>query len=70
MFVGYTSNHEDNCNRIWTPNTKKVSKTYDMVFLNRMFFRTPTMSVHKKQGTDDKDLNSVQQDKRGGYYNC
>ncbi len=45
---------------------KKVSKSCDVVFLNRMFFRTTMMPVHKKQGTDDEDLDSVQQDKRGG----
>ncbi len=70
MFVGYASNHEGDCYRMWNLNTKKVSETRDMVFLNRMFFRTPRMPVHKKQGTDDEDLNSVQQDERGGYYNC
>jgi hypothetical protein len=66
MFLGYASNHKGDCYRKWNPNTKKVSKTHDMVFLNRMFFRTPTMPVHKKLGTDDEDLDSVQQDKRGG----
>jgi hypothetical protein len=66
MFMSYTSNHKGNCYRMWNPNTKKVSKTHDMVFLNRMFFRTPTMLANKKQGTDDEDLDSVRQDKRGG----
>jgi hypothetical protein len=65
MFVGYASNHEGDCYRMWNPNTKKVSKTRDVVFLNRIFFRTPTMPVHQKQSTDDEDLDSVQQDKRG-----
>jgi hypothetical protein len=40
--------------------------THDVVFLNRMFFRTPTMPVHKKEDTGDDNLDSVQQDKRGG----
>jgi hypothetical protein len=31
-----------------------------------MFFGTPTNPVHNKQGTDGGDLNSIQQDKRGG----
>ncbi len=66
MFVGYASNHKGDCNRMWNPNTKKVAKTHHAVFLNR----TPLMPVHKKQSTDDEDLDSVQQDKRGGYYNC
>jgi hypothetical protein len=43
MFVGYASNHEGDCYRMWNPNTKKVSKTHDVVCLNRMFFRTPMM---------------------------
>ncbi len=51
---------------MWNPNTKKVSETHDTVFLNKMFFRTPTIPVHKKLGTDDEDLDSVQQDERGG----
>ncbi len=64
--MGYVSNHKGNCYRMWISKTKKVSKIHDMVFVNRMFFRTPTMPVHKKQGTDDENLNSVQQDERGG----
>ncbi len=66
MFVGYTSNHKGDCYRMWNSNTNKVSKTHDVVFLNNMFFRKLMMPVHKKQGTDDEDLNSVQQDERGG----
>jgi hypothetical protein len=66
MFVGYASNHKGDCYKVWNPITKKVSKTRDMLFLNRMFLSTPLMTVHKKQGTDDDDLDSVQQDKRGG----
>jgi hypothetical protein len=52
--------------RMWNPKTKKVSKTCDVVFLNRMFFGTHMMPVHKKQGTGDDFLDSVQQDERGG----
>jgi hypothetical protein len=48
MFVGYASNHKRDCYRMWNSKSKKVSETHDMVFLNRMFFRTPTMPVHKK----------------------
>ncbi len=59
MFVGYALNHEGNCYRMWNSNTKKVSKTCDVVFLNRMFFRTPTKPVHKTQSTDNGDLDSV-----------
>ncbi len=49
MFMGYALNQEGDCYRMWNPNTKKVSETRDVVFLNRMFFRTPMMLVHKKQ---------------------
>jgi hypothetical protein len=66
MFVGYTQNHKGDCYRMWNPKTKKVTETCDVVFLNRTFFRTHTMPVHKKQSTDDEDLNSVQLDERGG----
>jgi hypothetical protein len=66
MFFGYALNHEGDCYRMWNPNTKKVYKTHDLVFLNRMFFRTPTKPVHKTQSTDNEDLDSVQQDERGG----
>ncbi len=51
---------------MWNPNKKKVSETHDIVFLKRMFFRTPTKPVRQKQSTDDEDLDSVQQDERGG----
>jgi hypothetical protein len=43
MFVGYASYHVGDCYRMWNPNTKKGSKTRDVVFLNRVFFRTPTL---------------------------
>jgi hypothetical protein len=66
MFVGYASNHEGNCYRMWNPKTKKIYETRDIVFLERMFFGTPTKPVHNIQGADDGDLDSVQQDERGG----
>jgi hypothetical protein len=65
MFVGYALNHKSNCYRMWNPNTKKVSKTLDIVFLKRMFFGTPIKPVRKKLSTGNEDLNSVQKDKRG-----
>ncbi len=68
MFVGYALNHKGGCYGMWNPNTKKISKTHDIVFLKRMFFRTPSKPVRKKQSTDDEVLNSVQ--RKGGYYNC
>jgi hypothetical protein len=51
---------------MWNPNTKKISETPNVVILKRMFFGTPMKPVHNKQSTDDGDLNSVQQDERGG----
>ncbi len=66
MFVGYASNHEGDCYRIWNPKTKKISETRDVVFLKRMFVGTPTKSVRNKQDAHDGDLDSVQQNKRGG----
>jgi hypothetical protein len=32
MFVGYASNHEGDCFRMWKPNKKKVSEACDVVF--------------------------------------
>jgi hypothetical protein len=32
MFVGYTSNHEGDCYRMWNPNTKKIFETRDVCF--------------------------------------
>jgi hypothetical protein len=66
MFVGYTSNHKGGGYRILNSKTKKVSETRDVVFLNRIFLKTPKMQVKKKQVTNDADPDSVQQDKRGG----
>jgi hypothetical protein len=70
MFVGYASNHEGDCYRMWNPKTKKISKTRDVAFLDRMFFETPKIQVKKTHVINNSDLDSVQQDKRGGYYNC
>jgi hypothetical protein len=52
MFVGYTSNHKGDCYRMWNPKTKKVSKTRDMGFLNRVFFKTPKKHVIKKHNPE------------------
>jgi hypothetical protein len=48
MFMGCASNHEGDCYRMWNQKTKKVSKARDVVFLNRMFFKTPNMQVKQK----------------------
>jgi hypothetical protein len=44
---------------MWNPKTKKVSKTRDMVFFNRMLFKTSKIKVKKTQVTVDADLDSV-----------
>ncbi len=69
MFMGYASNHKGDCYRTRNPKTKKVSETHDVLFLNRMFFKVPKIQVKKIQVTNDADIDSVQQDKRGGCYN-
>jgi hypothetical protein len=33
MFVGYASNHEGDCYRMWNSNTQRVSETRDVIFL-------------------------------------
>jgi hypothetical protein len=68
ILVGYASNQEGDCYRMLNPKTKMVSETHDVVFLNRMYFKAPknTKKSHKKQDPDNTDLESVQQDKRGG----
>jgi hypothetical protein len=70
MFVGYASNHKGGCYRMWNPNMKKISKTRGIVFLKRIFFGTPTKPIPNKQSAEDGDFNSIQQEERGGYYNC
>ncbi len=44
-----------------------VSKTPDVIFLNRMFSKSPkkTKELHKKQDPDNTESGSVRQDKRG-----
>jgi hypothetical protein len=59
IFIGYASNHKGGCYRMWNPKTKKVSKTGDMVFFNRMLFKTSKIKVKKTQVTVDADLDSV-----------
>jgi hypothetical protein len=59
MFVGYVSNYEGECYRMRNQKTKKVSKTRDVVFLNRMFFKTPKLKVKKTQVANNSDLDSV-----------
>jgi hypothetical protein len=56
LFVGYASNHKGNCYRMSNPNTNKISKTHDVVFLKSMFFGTPTKPARKKPSTDNEDI--------------
>ncbi len=57
--MGYASNHKGDCYKMWNPKTKKVSKTRDMVFFNRMFFKIPKIRVKKTKVTVNTDLDSV-----------
>ncbi len=71
MVAGYDSNHKGAYYRMWNPKTKMVSETCHMVFLNWMFFKAPAITKwsHKEQEKpkpEDTEIESVQQDKRGG----
>jgi hypothetical protein len=50
---------------MWNPKTKKVSETRSMVCSQQDVLQN-TYNASIKQGTGDDDLDSVQQDKRGG----
>jgi hypothetical protein len=53
---------------MWNHQTKKVSKTRDVVFLNRMYLQAPenTKKWPKNQEPDDTESESIRQDERGG----
>jgi hypothetical protein len=67
MFVDYASDHKGDCYRMLNPKTKKVFKTREVVFLNRMYLKAPenTKKLHKKQDPEDTESESVRLDKRG-----
>ncbi len=48
MFVGYASNHKGDCYRMWNPKTKRVSKTHDVVFLNKMLLKATNNKEYKE----------------------
>jgi hypothetical protein len=68
MFVGYASNYNGDCYRMWNPKTKKVSETHDVVFLNRMYLQAlkNTKKLHRKQNPEDTESETVRQDENGG----
>ncbi len=39
MFIGYANNHEGNFYCMWKPVTNRVTKTRDVIFLQRMFYQ-------------------------------
>jgi hypothetical protein len=41
LFVGYATQHEGDCWRMYNPETKKVSQTRDVIWLNRMYYEEP-----------------------------
>ena len=43
MFVGYALYHDGDCYHMWNPNANNmvVYTTRDVIWLNRMFYRTP-----------------------------
>ena len=38
MFLGYANNHSGNCYRMYNPFTKKIVETWDIIWLNRMYY--------------------------------
>jgi hypothetical protein len=77
MLIGYANNHEGNCYDMWNPVTNQVSKTHDLIFLQRMFYegrnnkeamREPTVALQvphrNKNGNEDSNNEYVIQDKR------
>jgi len=39
VMVGYAENHPPDTYRMWNPNTKKITLTRDIIWLNRMYYR-------------------------------
>jgi hypothetical protein len=57
MFVGYASNDKGDCCRMWNLKTKIVFKTCDVVFLNRMLFKTPKNTKKLQRNRTQTTLN-------------
>jgi len=38
MFIGYATDHDGDCYRMWNPKTNRVHETRDVVWLRRMFY--------------------------------
>lgn len=41
VFIGYASNHEGICYRMWNPLKRSIHETRDVVWLHRMYFEVP-----------------------------
>jgi hypothetical protein len=56
MFIGYAKDHEGDCyQRMWNPKTEGVHTTCDVIWLQRMFYTTPT-AVPKLALEPDNDI--------------
>ena len=81
LFIGYATQHEGDCWRMYNPETKRVSQTRDVIWLNRMFYEKPNakttmedpvivLEVVKPQEvdefSDDDSVEIIPALKRGG----
>jgi hypothetical protein len=83
LFIGYAMQHEGDCWRMYNPETKRVSQTRDVIWLNRMFYEKPNakttmedpvivLEVVKPQEvdgfSDNESVEVIPALKRGGDY--
>ena len=60
MFVGYATDHDGDCYKMWDPVTKRVHVTWDFIWLWQMFY-SPNLHLEEnkitviKSGEDDDD---------------
>ena len=40
IFVGYAAQHEGDCWRMYNPMTRHITQTRDVIWLNRMYYKT------------------------------
>ena len=56
LFIGYATQHEGDCWRMYKPETKRVSQTQDVIWLNRMFYEKPNAKTTMEDPVIDLEV--------------
>ena len=65
LFIGYATQHEGDCWRMYNPETRRVSQTWDVIWLNSMYYEKPNAkTMHTNEACTDRRPKQVSETPR------